>query len=246
MRWWRAYSSARHNPKLLRLPDKYFRWWFNFLCSAAENDGYLPSEDDLAIEFRTSVKVINAAIDEIFACGLLDTEEGSDRFRPHDWDVLQYKADVSTERVKRFRQRQRNVAPETVETPSESETEQIQNRAEQSRVDTGANAPADAENTHNDKPIKLPSDWKPSEACRDYATSKGLNPDATAEAFTDYFGGGRGRNEKRPRVGWEKRWRVWCNTDADRKPRAHGSVRPTSSGGDSGAFARAITRLGGS
>lgn len=116
-------------------------------------------------------------------------------------------------------------------------------------VDLGperASAPADVE-TDNERPIKLPTDWQPSTDCRDYASDKGLDPQTVAEAFTDYFGGGKGRGEKRTRAGWEKRWRVWCNTDAARRPAPRGGpgFRPTSDGGDVGAFARAAARLGG-
>lgn len=69
----------------------------------------------------------------------------------------------------------------------------------------------------NDKRHRLAPDWRPPQCCRDYATDKGLDADTTGESFTDWFGGGKGRNEQRTDTGWEKRWRVWCNTDAARK-----------------------------
>lgn len=64
---------------------------------------------------------------------------------------------------------------------------------------------------------KLPGDWRPNPDDRAYAIDKGLDPESTAAAFTDYFSEGRGRGEKRTAAGWSKRWRVWCNTDADRR-----------------------------
>jgi hypothetical protein len=97
--------------------------------------------------------------------------------------------------------------------------------------------------TTNEQPFKLPGDWQPSQACRDHATDKGLDSANVTEAFTDYFCNGRGKREKRTGPGWEKRFRVWCNTDADRK-RPAGGVRSPSTGGDAGAFARAAARLG--
>jgi hypothetical protein len=108
---------------------------------------------------------------------------------------------------------------------------------------TGADAPAEKE-PPDERRIKLPSDWQPSEDGRDYARDKGLEPAVSAEAFCDYFGEGRGRNEKRTLDGWQKRWRVWCNTDAERKTSRVPGVRSAGTGGDAGAFARAGHRLG--
>jgi hypothetical protein len=57
---------------------------------------------------------------KLHAGGLLDkTETG---FQPHNWNGRQYKSDVSTDRVKRFRNGQRNVS----ETASETAPEQKQ------------------------------------------------------------------------------------------------------------------------
>lgn len=116
-RWWRAYSRARHDPKLLRLTDKQFRWWFNLVCVAADNGGGLPPHADLAVEFRVSAATMTRALDDLISMGLFDHDETG--IRPHNWNGLQYKSDVSNERVKRFRQRQCNVT----ETPSESEAD---------------------------------------------------------------------------------------------------------------------------
>lgn len=116
-RWWRAYSRARHDPKLLRLTDKDFRWWFNLVCSASDNGGVLPSHADLAVEFRVSGATMTRALDSLVLAGLLDHDETG--IRPHNWNALQYQSDVSTDRVKRFRKRRSNVS----ETPSESETD---------------------------------------------------------------------------------------------------------------------------
>lgn len=120
-RWWRAYSRARHDPKLLKLSDKTFRWWFNIVCVAADNDGVLPSHADLAVEFRTSGAAMTKALDELVSAGLLDHDETG--IHPHNWNGLQYKSDVSNERVKRYRERHRNGECNVTETPSESEAE---------------------------------------------------------------------------------------------------------------------------
>lgn len=132
-RWWRAYSRARHDPKLLRLSDKHFRWWFNLVCVAADNGGVLPSHADLAVEFRVSGKTMTETLDALIAAGLFDHDETG--IRPHNWNGLQYKSDVSTTRVKRFREQRRNVSETASE--SEAETEQISEAKA-----SGAKAPA--------------------------------------------------------------------------------------------------------
>lgn len=233
-RWWRAYGRARHDPKLLKLSDKQFRWWFSLVCVASDNDGALPSHADLAVEFRVSGKVMTDALDSLVAAGLFDHDETG--IRPHNWNGLQYKSDVSNERVKRFRERQGNAPCNVTETPSESETEADTEQ-------TVAKATERAPKEPHDEQFKLPGDWQPASDSRDHASDKGLDATNVTEAFTDYFTQGRGKREKRTSAGWEKRFRVWCNTDADRKPAARG-VRPATTGGDAGAFARAAARLG--
>ncbi len=105
-------------------------------------------------------------------------------------------------------------------------------------------AKATGERGRTDDKFKLPGDWQPSTACRDYACDKGLDPANVTESFVDYFTNGRGKREQRTGAAWEKRFRIWCNTDAERKPRGAGGVRPAAPGGDAGAFARAADRLG--
>lgn len=123
MRWWRAYTAARHDPKLLRLSDKHFRWWFNMLCLAGEHEGRLPSITDMAAEFRMSPKAMKQIVATLMDAGLLEEVE-HDTYEPHNWASRQFKSDVSSERVKRHRERQRNVTGNAEcnvsETPSEN------------------------------------------------------------------------------------------------------------------------------
>jgi hypothetical protein len=91
------------------------------LCMASKNNGMLPALDDIAIQLRVTA----AKATEIIAClvkaTLLDkTETG---FAPHNWSGRQYKSDVSTDRVKRFRNAKRNVSETTSERPQITDTE---------------------------------------------------------------------------------------------------------------------------
>lgn len=149
-RWWRAYSRARHEPKLLKLSDKDFRWWFNLLCVASERGGKLPFIRDLAAEFRVSENVIAVAIERLRLAGLfeIEGEPGADViYVPHNWNVLQYVSDSSSNRVKQFRERRRNVS----ETPSENRDREQSSEANAS----GAAAPGDPVKALFDEGVKL-------------------------------------------------------------------------------------------
>lgn len=237
-RWWRAHASALDDPKVQRLAGETFKAWFNLLCVASLRDGILPPLTDIAFALRRSESATTKLLEDLQGAGLLD--QTADGLMPHNWNGRQYKSDVSNDRVKRHRERQRNAdvtgdvtlqkRPQRTET--EADTEQTVAKA------TARRSAPDAER------FKLPADWQPSQDGRDYARDKGLEPGSTAEAFSDYFTQGRGRAEKRDGAGWEKRWRVWCNTDAERKTSRVPGVRSAGTGGDAGAFARAGHRLG--
>lgn len=85
-RWWRAYTRARHDAKLLRLSDKLFRWWFNLLCVASDHDGRLPDHADLCAEFRVSAKAMTEILDALIEARLFDHDETG--VRPHNWNEM--------------------------------------------------------------------------------------------------------------------------------------------------------------
>lgn len=127
--WWRFYSDAINDPKLLRLSDELFRAWTILLCLASKNGGDLPPADDIAVTLRMKTPKVAEWITKLTKARLLDNNDGV--FTPHNWNTRQYKSDVSTERVKRFRNAKRNVPPNVSPTVSETAPEQIQNRTDQ-------------------------------------------------------------------------------------------------------------------
>lgn len=123
-RWFRFYDAALDDPKVQRLPDNAFRAWVNLMCLASRNDGKISkSYEDLSFSLRKSAGKTKELLTVLIEAGLVDEIENG--FEPHNWDVRQYKSDVSTDRVKRFRKRCETVS----ETPPD--TEQIQSRTEQ-------------------------------------------------------------------------------------------------------------------
>jgi hypothetical protein len=117
--WWRAYNEAVNDPKLQLISDALFRAWFNLMCIASGNDGKLPPIADIAFTLRMKTDKAAQILTQLYKAGLLDkTETG---FTPHNWNGRQYKSDVSTERVKRFRNGKRNVSSAVTETPPDTE-----------------------------------------------------------------------------------------------------------------------------
>lgn len=133
-RWWRAYDEAVDDPKLQKLSGELFKCWFNLMCIASENDGVLPSIDDIAFKLRLPSHKAEKLIASLTEAGLLDEIDGT--IQPHNWGVRQFKTDVTdptnNERQKRYRNRKRN-ANDTVTksvTDKRPDTEQIQNITE--------------------------------------------------------------------------------------------------------------------
>jgi len=125
--WWRAYNEAVNDPKLQLISDSLFRAWFNLMCIASSNDGALPAVDSLAFTLRMKPEKVAQVLTQLHGVGLLDKKETG--FAPHNWNGRQYKSDVSTERVKRFRNGKRNVSETAPEQKQSTEAEQSRTRA---------------------------------------------------------------------------------------------------------------------
>ena len=117
-RWFRLYAEIFRDPKISRLDDRLFRFWIGCLCLASENDGYLPDLEEISFHLRFKLSTTRECHEELFTLSLIEAD-GEGRFRPHNWNGRQYISDVSTDRVKRFRERSRNVT----ETPSDTDTD---------------------------------------------------------------------------------------------------------------------------
>jgi hypothetical protein len=136
-RWFRFEEDEINNPAVLRLSDKAHRAWIGLLCVASKHDGILPPQEDCALTLRLPVERLAEAIVTLVGAGLLDRDEAG-TLSPTKWSERQYKSDVSTEWVKRFRQRSRN-ADETAHTTTHNNTTQAET------VAAGYYAKADSE-----------------------------------------------------------------------------------------------------
>ena len=144
-RWFRSHVAKLESHKVQLLSDTHYRAWESLLCVAALHDGVLPSLPETAFRLRRSTEETAALIEALIAARLFDrTDRG---IEPHDWNEWQYRSDVSSERVKRFRQRGRSVS----ETPSESDSE---TEADSEADASGAAAP-DAVKAVFDEGVRL-------------------------------------------------------------------------------------------
>ncbi|MBR0682759.1 hypothetical protein GXW74_19865 [Roseomonas eburnea] len=64
---------------------------------------------------------------------------------------------------------------------------------------------------------RLPPDWQPSDRERAFARQLGLDPDAVAERFRDYWHAKAGKDGAK--LDWPATWRNWCRTEVERLPR---------------------------
>lgn len=120
--WWRFYNTAPDHPKILRLTDAQFRGWAILNSLASKMGGVIP--DDMVLIAMALRKTAAKALDlvtALLAATLLDRVEGG--YAPHNWNEKQFKSDVSTERVKRFREKKRNVSETDQRQSTETETE---------------------------------------------------------------------------------------------------------------------------
>lgn len=136
-RWFRFYDGVLDDPKVQRLSDKLFRAWVNLMCLASRRGGRIEADyADVAFSLRVTEGQARETLQALKSAGLMDIEETG--IEPHNWSERQFKSDVSTDRVKRFRDRSTKQDETVSETPPD--TEQIQNRSEQ-KTDIVADAP---------------------------------------------------------------------------------------------------------
>ena len=79
----------------------------------------------------------------------------------------------------------------------------------------------DIPNGRNSRGSRLPADWQPDDADRDYAVDLGLDLARTTADFRDYWHAQAGRDAVK--VDWGATWRKWCRRAADERGRSNGN-----------------------
>jgi hypothetical protein len=201
-RWFRLDDDVINDPKILLLPEA-MRWiWIAFLCVASKNDGALPAIEIIALSLRVKASKATEYLNKLIHAGLIDqTETG---YAPHNWNARQFKSDVSTTRVKRFRERERNVS----ETPPHTETH---TQTERPSLRSGARG------------TRLPPDWRPIAEDRQEALAKLGSTQAIEQEmlkFHDYWKAQPG--QRGVKLDWDATWRNWIR-NAKGQQNAHGN-----------------------
>lgn len=209
--WFRFYSEALNDPKVQRLPPELFKAWVNILCLACNGDGNVTGDvTEVAFALRISEETAAQYIDDLVSAGLI--EDLDDIIKPHNWDKRQFKSDTSNDRVRKHREKNRNVTkPLHVTAPEQNRAD---SDTEQNRTDLGAARAA------SKKGSRLPADWVPSDD--DLKTADELLGDfrlANSEAakFRDYWISKPGSGGVK--LDWAATWRNWCRKAAENRPR---------------------------
>lgn len=187
--WFRLYTEFASDPKVQLLDETLQRRFIMLLCLAGA--GVTPTSDVSEVDFllRIGVSECERTRSILVSKGLID-----ENWFPKKWTKRQFESDSSTERVKRFRKRQKGVSEDVTETASEqSRTEQSQKRGS-----------------------RIPDDFTLTEERRLVAEAERLPAERTFAKFSDYWRAAGGAKARK--IDWDATWRNWCRSEADRQP----------------------------
>jgi hypothetical protein len=193
------YAEFATDPDIQSLAFEDQRHYIVVLCLKCSGtlDKEYPTVERRYAVIRRTLGLDSTAIDEckrrLMEAGLIDCH-----WQPVAWDKRQFLSDSSTERVQRFRERQRNVSETPPETDTESYTETEKKEEEGTR---SRSRPA----SH------LPEDFELTDERRRVATTEGLDPQRTFEKFCNYWRSASGQRARKRN--WDAAWRYWCQND---------------------------------
>jgi hypothetical protein len=147
--WFRVYDDVVDDPKVQRLEPLLFKALINLWCLTSTNDGVLPPIDEIAFKLRMNRQKARRVLDALKAAGLFEDDERGTH--PHNWKGRQYKSDVgdstAAERMRRYRNKQRNgsvtrpVTLRSSETETDTEAEKARSPS-QGRTNSTGESPA--------------------------------------------------------------------------------------------------------
>jgi hypothetical protein len=232
--WFRFYHEVLDDPKVQTLPPELFKFWTNTLCLACRNNGFLPDIKAVSFAFRCDEKYVSEMLQLLDEKGLLDKRFG--KLSPHKWFERQYKSDTSTERVKRHREKKRNVSPPLAVTPPEqiqnrtdTDTEQKGNKTTPSASVKRGGTPDPAADSFAEKCLeytRVPYDFKTQDFVilarlrKSFKIGTKETPEGWEESIVNYFGSALG---KWTIADLANRYQVFRNSAVDRygKPINH-------------------------
>lgn len=114
-RWFRVYEDLINDPKFLKLSWSFRGKLVGLWCISSGNAGRLPDVSEISLRLRCSAEEVESLLLKVQEVGLFDSVDN--KLQPHNWKSRQYRNDISTERVKRFRKRHETVSRNGHETP---------------------------------------------------------------------------------------------------------------------------------
>ena len=149
--WFRVYDYLVDDPKVQQLEPSLFKALINLWCLTSANNGVLPPINEIAFKLRMKPQKAQRVLDALKAAGLFEDDEKG--MHPHNWEGRQYKSDVEdptvAERMRRYRNKQRNgsvtrpVTLRSSETETDTEAEKARSPS-QGSVNSIGEAPARA------------------------------------------------------------------------------------------------------
>ncbi len=123
--WFRFYAEVLNDAKVQTLDPVLFKHWVNLLCYASQRFGNVSSNADVAFYLRLqSAEHAREIMIELYKVGLLTIPDDITKYqyKINGWEKRQYNSDISTGRVKKYRDKmkqQGNVS----ETPPDTDTD---------------------------------------------------------------------------------------------------------------------------
>jgi hypothetical protein len=105
MQWFRLYAEFAFDPKIQSMSETFQRRYIMLLCVTCNGDVKKITDEELACAMRISVDDLQKTKEVFINKGLI-----TDGWMPRTWAQRQYLSDVSTPRVKKHREKKRNVS----------------------------------------------------------------------------------------------------------------------------------------
>ena len=218
MRWFRCYTDIVDDDKvrLLAFED---RWHYVALlamkaCGLLDEDESDLRSRRIALKLGLTVREADEVRRRLAEVSLI-----ADDWQPLAWDRRQYTYDDSKERVRRYRERQRDNAKDHVTACNGYVTVTVTGSETDTDTDTDKNTPSECRDT---KRFKKPS----LDDIRAYVEEKNLRIDPVY--FHDYYESNGWRVGRNPMKDWRATVRKWSRSDAAKatgKHAGHGSLK---------------------
>ena len=124
MQWFRVYSEILDDPKVAKMDGETFRCFVYLLALSSElgNNGIINmSVSDISWRIRIPVNTLEQAIAYFVKNNILTKED--DSFVITNWKKRQFASDDIGQRVKRYREKQRNVTSNVIDTDTDTDTD---------------------------------------------------------------------------------------------------------------------------